>query len=621
MSETQTSILGVNRPFFVLLIVWVLSSAYMAAYLNRGWIPHDDGAFGESAVRVLNGELPHRDFDEIYTGGLAFVHALAFRALGINLMSMRYVLFVFFVAWVPAVFYVASRFVSDYAAAAITLLVVAWSVPNYAAPVPSWYNLFFATFGVVALLRYLEINSLRWLLVAGLCGGLSILAKVTGFFYVAAVILFFIYREQSLVNIQCHNPTDRGKFYPSTIGVGVVLFLCALTVLVHKIPRVSEFVHLVLPTFALVLVVLHREFIGLSAPNRQRFATFSAMVLPFAAGLAVPISVFLFPYYRSGALSTLLTGLFVLPTQRFAYAMTPTPVLVTVIPVLCIAGIILVARNASFSRECLLAAVLAIGFAAILFISRKSPLVCKIGWYSLACVIPVIVPAGAVLLGLSRFRERLSPLRQQQIMVLLLITSLSNMVQFPFAAHIYFCYVAPLALLTAAAVIASTSRPPRAVLSTLFVFYLLFALLILTPSFVLSMGHFYSPDSQTARFSLERGGGLRLEPRVARLYERLIPLIQAHATGEFMYAAPDCPEIYFLSGLQNPTRTSFDFFDNPMNRKQRILDMIRRKQITVVAINKEPFFSGPLDTMIKNALEEYFPHSAETEQFEVRWRE
>src|SRR6266496_2377563 len=91
----------------VLLIVWAISASYMATHLKRGWVPHDEGTLGLSAERVLNGGLPHRDFDD-YTGGLTFVHALAFREFGINSASMRIVLFVFFVAWVPAVFYIAS---------------------------------------------------------------------------------------------------------------------------------------------------------------------------------------------------------------------------------------------------------------------------------------------------------------------------------------------------------------------------------------------------------------------------------------------------------------------------------------------------------------------------------
>src|SRR5258705_9690069 len=104
----------------VLLVVWAVSIAYMATHLKRGWVPHDEGTFGLSAERVLNGELPHRDFDD-YTGGLTFVHSLAFRELGIDSASMRIVLFVFFVFWVPAVFYVASCFCSAYSAGALTL--------------------------------------------------------------------------------------------------------------------------------------------------------------------------------------------------------------------------------------------------------------------------------------------------------------------------------------------------------------------------------------------------------------------------------------------------------------------------------------------------------------------
>ena len=141
-----------DRFWHLLVIVWVLSVVYVAVNLKHGWIPHDEGAFSQSAERVLNGELPHRDFDETYTGGLTFANALAFRVFGVNLASLRFVLFAFFVAWIPAVYYVASRFAGAYVSAGVTLLAVAWSVPNYSAAVPSWYCLFFAVFGAAALL-------------------------------------------------------------------------------------------------------------------------------------------------------------------------------------------------------------------------------------------------------------------------------------------------------------------------------------------------------------------------------------------------------------------------------------------------------------------------------------
>jgi hypothetical protein len=136
------------RSWIILLCVWLIVGIYAGSYLKRGWIPHDEGAFAQSADRILQGELPHRDFTEIYTGGLAFLHAAAFRYLGENLATLRIVLFAFFLCWVPAFYWIASQLVVDWMAGGVTLLAVVWSLPNYSAAVPSWYNLFFATFSV-----------------------------------------------------------------------------------------------------------------------------------------------------------------------------------------------------------------------------------------------------------------------------------------------------------------------------------------------------------------------------------------------------------------------------------------------------------------------------------------
>ena len=60
---------------------------------DRGWIPHDEGMLGQSAERVLTGEVPHVDYEEPYTGGLSLMHALVFRLAGIDLIFPRWLLF------------------------------------------------------------------------------------------------------------------------------------------------------------------------------------------------------------------------------------------------------------------------------------------------------------------------------------------------------------------------------------------------------------------------------------------------------------------------------------------------------------------------------------------------
>jgi hypothetical protein len=214
-----------RKFWIVLLAVTAIGSAYAYAHLKSGWIAGDDGFLAQCALRVLRGELPHRDFRDNYTGGLAIYHALAFRIFGVQLVALRYAVVVVMVPWIAAVYYVASRFASAVAAGAITLLAVAWSLPTYPAAMPSWYNLFLATFGAAALLRFVEVGTWRWLFLAGLCGGVSCAIKIIGVYYVAAVLLFLIFREQSAASARAHEPGPRTRAYPAFIAGGLFLFL------------------------------------------------------------------------------------------------------------------------------------------------------------------------------------------------------------------------------------------------------------------------------------------------------------------------------------------------------------------------------------------------------------
>jgi hypothetical protein len=601
-------------------IAWAISIGYMASHLKRGWVPHDEGTLGQSAERVLNGELPHRDFDD-YTGGLTFVHALAFRELGINSASMRIVLFAFFVAWVPAVFYLASRFASAYSAGAVTLLAVAWSVPNYPGPMPSWYNLFLATIGSAALFRYLEIGSRRWLLFAGICGGLSILAKQTGAYFVAGAFLFFIFREQTITNEENRRSPARARFYSATVALALAVFLALLFSLIHKVPGISGLIYFVLPAFGLVALLLAREFAGIAGRDRERFAALARMCVPFGVGVAIPIIAFLVPYVLSGSVHDLVHGLVAAPAKAIRFTVVAPVNPITMIEIIPFILPVILAYECLRLGRAICGSVLALFACAVLIFSVRFSLIYGLGWGSLATAIPMLVLAGVAILWVSRREETLIPLRQQQIMLILCITAVCSLVQFPFSAPIYFCYVAPLAILAAAALFASAAHSPRYALGALLVFYLLFAVLRVTPGFIYDMGSRYAPDTQTERLTLARAGGLRVDSSDAQLYEELIPLVQSHARGKFVYAAPDCPEVNFLSGLRSPTRAYFDLGEDPLGKTERILRAIDNLEINVVAINLNPKHSNSMDAELRHALDLRYPHSSEIGHFVVRWKE
>src|ERR1700683_3549727 len=269
------------RRWRILAIVWLFAGWCGYRGLDRGWVPHDEGQFAETADRILAGELPHRDFDEMYTGALSYVNAAAFRILGEDLRSLRPVLFGFFVLWVPAVYYVASRFGSNLVAGLVPVLATVWSIPNYPSPVPSWYNLFFAVFGLAAMLRFLETERPRWLFLAGLCGGLSFLAQLVAVYYVAGTLLFLVFREQCLARTTRVPETRPSHLYSTAVCVGLVAFVAALIRAFSAGLDASRFLAVILPAAGVSLFLLWREIQRPPGRDWARVAVLAVVDLPF----------------------------------------------------------------------------------------------------------------------------------------------------------------------------------------------------------------------------------------------------------------------------------------------------------------------------------------------------
>jgi hypothetical protein len=610
-----------RRTLLILIAVWAISIFYVVINLDRGWIPHDEGTYAQSAERVLKGELPHRDFDDLYTGGMSFLNALAFSVLGTKLITLRIVLLVFFFAWIPAMFYIATRFASDIAAAAATLLALTWSIPNYSAAVPSWYNLSFALFGTVAIFRYLETRRRQWLFLAGLCGGLSILVKITGLYFVAAALLYFVFREQCHANETQKQFKGDKRIYTLFVTGSLLLFIALLFAMVRYFESKAYFVHFVLPGAALALFLLWREFQARPGNNGERFLYLYRMVTPFVLGISLPIAVYLIPYIRSGSLSALINGVFILPQLHITHTVMRPPPLAAMPLTLALAGVIICGASQRGTFSYVYSALVGVACLAGLVASADNQVIYRLIWTSLSFSIPATVLAGIAFL-LWKWNPGGPPtLRGERFFLLVCLTAVWSLVQIPFSAPIYFCFVAPVLILTLLALFSSISTAPRFLLGTLLCLYLLFAVLRMTPGFIYHLGYAYYPDAQTKPFAVARGEGLRIQMDEALMYERLIPLIQEHAKGGYAYAAPDCPEVYFLSGLQNPTRTLFDFFDHPEDHTRRTLSAIEQNRVNVVAILTRPPFSGPLAPDLRAALTQRFPNSSTVGRFEVRWRQ
>ena len=157
--------------------------------------------------------------------------------------------------------------------------------------------------------------------------------------------------------------------------------------------------------------------------------------------------------------------------------------------------------------------------------SGKYTPIYRFGWYPVVMTVPVIIVMGALLL----LRVEPSPRQKSsELFLLLAVAALCSLVEYPFSAPIYFCYVAPLAILAIVALIAALpgNRPfSRVLLAALVGFYTLFAAFRVTPGFIYHMGQHYVPDLQTTALNLDRAGRLRVTSQEAGVYEQLVPMI------------------------------------------------------------------------------------------------
>lgn len=92
---------------------------------------------------------------------------------------------------------------------------------------------------------------------------------------------------------------------------------------------------------------------------------------------------------------------------------------------------------------------------------------------------------------------------------------------------------------------------------------------------------------------MPRAGSIRISREGSAQYEELIPFVSQLAAGAPIFAGPDCPEVYFLSGLKNPTPILFDFLQDPNEYNTQVTRLLDRPGLVkVVVINNNPAFSG-----------------------------
>jgi hypothetical protein len=518
----------------------------------------------------------------------------------------------------------------------VSLLCLSWSTPNYFASLPSWYILLLASASTWMLLQYQRHRQSRWLLAAGFCCGLSLMIKIVGLYMIAAALL-------SLLAISFQSDASRDRPRPGwperllSLAPGILLCLLVL-LLVRRHLGTGALLLFVLPSVALAVMLVQ---IQSRSPVGDLEAASARLVRPmalFLSGLLIPISTWIGYYVAASGLGDLVNGIFVMPQARLDSVTSALPHWFVIswglpaIVLLCL-GLRKHApqRKQWFVLLAILSTLPVLGSLLEPLTESRGPLLSGLrdAIYQPVFLGCYYLPAVVVISGILvvRLGGQLATTANTRLFIVLSPVALMTLIQYPYSTGIYFCYYAPLLILGILAVVRSQAAGWQRSWAGIGLFYLMFAVLMMNFSSPRSLGFI--------RQGIMRDGPLSeradLAVNLTDLgdYGELLELLETVTQpGEAIYAAPDCPEIYFLANRRNPTRTMYDLFDTRSDREQRILEMLEREQVRVVVLNMVPEFSDQNSDSFLSQLKAKFPHteligqglSTYTPRFVVLWR-
>lgn len=543
-----------------LLVIGAL--ALVLVSFDSGWLPHDDGYLAWSAERVLNGEVPHVDYDEIYTGGLSYLNAAAFRLMGPSLLALRIPLLALFFAFLACVYAVCRRGMGREWAATTAAIVVCLGPLLTPTPMPTLYNLYLGMLALYCILRYAESDRVHWLAFSGLLTGISVLVKVSGLYVLmgSAIAIFAVTSAR----------TKRERIVRSfVLGASCI----AATILILPAFTVSRFVLLLLPLYVVAWAVGRLQPWYKDSEARRAVPALIALGL----GFFLPILLYAGLFAWNGKLAQLLTGLGgMIGAISGQLHLDAKPLATLLIPIGMALVVVLLARSVGSrgvgAQSCVI----------FLFV---------VAWYllharSLLLVIHhidswmVVIAAAAV--GWMLRTAQIENWNRHLAVVVLSFAACFQLAKFPSANQWQDAYSLPLAVIALVVVTMGLPRRVRLVVLTVLV------------SFGVVLGiarmgnQIYSSATVGLRIPSIELGGDRAGIDVPVVYWYYNEVNSAIDNEQTLFASPDLPEVYFLNAQSGVGRSVFPIITEAIRPGDSEISRYEEAAPDVVVIETAP---------------------------------
>jgi hypothetical protein len=185
-ADRKSTLLRKLAELAPLVITIVAGAVCYGLFFNRSIWLSVLGFSVAPAERVMQGEVPYRDFFYNYTPGILWLNALLMKLFGATVMTVNLGVFAFKLLTLGALFYAARRLTSSRLALIPVALTLGWIGYKYIFGVyPTQYSMLFILLGLIAMLKYDESGRLFWLILGG-----AMVGTVFVFKYNVGILLF-----------------------------------------------------------------------------------------------------------------------------------------------------------------------------------------------------------------------------------------------------------------------------------------------------------------------------------------------------------------------------------------------------------------------------------------------
>ena len=301
-----------TRPFSrreatLLAAVAVVALAVVGHFLDRFWLPTDEGVYAYVAERIVAGDVLYRDVQDLHAGYVQLLNAAAFALLGVDLVSLRYPLALATVLQSVLVFLLL-RPRGSLIAVSGGMAATALTFVQFLNPTANWYALFVAVLAVMAL-AWPSRSPARLLLVGFLLGALFLVRQLTGVLFAMGALTYLLYEAHAAAPAAVR----RAVLAPALI---VVMTLGLAGYLVANVELFAALLYGLWPLLILAWALTH-----LRPPDRV-VARLIGWLLAGSVLAAVPLLIYLGAH---GALADWLRDSFVTANRMTGLDFISTP--------------------------------------------------------------------------------------------------------------------------------------------------------------------------------------------------------------------------------------------------------------------------------------------------------